>query len=328
MQVLITGGAGYVGSQAASHFLSLGHTVRVFDALLYGAESLLSFANHPRFELMQGDVRDGAALGSALNGVEEVIHLASVVGEPACKIAPEFSWATNHDAVKTLCAATNGKAKKLIFVSTCSNYGVSAPNVEVDEDAGLNPLSDYAKAKVAAEKHLLENSTVPALTILRLGTICGLSARMRFDLLVSEMAKEAALGRTLQIYAPQAWRPYLHVIDAARAFADVVSADASKTHKKIFNVVAENLRKTDLLSIAQSLVPDVKHSITDKQPDLRDYRVSSARFNKEFNFSYTRTIKDGFAEVLSAVQRGVFPNPDDARHTATSLKAPAMKSVA
>ncbi|HVY12645.1 MAG TPA: SDR family oxidoreductase [Alphaproteobacteria bacterium] len=322
MKILVTGGCGYVGSQVTAHLLAEGHTVRVFDGLLYGAEPLLPFASHPKFELVVGDVRKADQLKAAMDGMEACVHFAAMVSEQACKAEPAYSWAVNHDAVKTISDLANGRLKKLIFISTCSNYGVSAPGVEADEDAPLNPLSDYARAKVAAEKFLLEHSTVPAFTTLRFSTICGLSGRMRFDLLVNEIAREAVMGRPVQIYAPQAWRPYLHAYDAARAVATVLGAAPEQVHKKTFNIVSENLRKIDLLDIAKKHVPNVKHTIVEKAPDLRDYQVSGARFEKAFNFKCTRTIEAAFVEVADAVKNGLFRDPDEVRHTALAYRLP------
>lgn len=317
MQVLVTGGAGYVGSQLVALLLSCGHKVRVYDRLLYGAESLLPFIGYENFSLVPGDVRDAAGLSAALGGVEAVVHLAAVVGEPACKAVPEFSWSTNHDAIGSLVQACAGRVSRFIMASTCSNYGVSAPDVEVDETAPLNPLSEYARAKVAAEKLVLGGALAHA-TVLRFATVCGTSGRMRFDLLVNEMARETVLGRTLQIFAPQAWRPYLHVHDAARAIATVLDAEAMPAGQ-VYNVVAENKRKADLLAIATAYDAQVKHHITEKQPDLRDYRVSGARFARAFGYSCRYSIADAFAEVAQAVKQGVFRDADEPRHTATAI---------
>lgn len=318
MHVLVTGGAGYVGSQVTSRLLERGHHVRVLDAMLYGAESLLPFIGHENFSLQQGDVRNPVDVKKALAGVDTLVHLAAVVGEPACKAAPAFSWSTNHDAIVPLLEACRGHVQRVVMASTCSNYGVSAPDVEVDETAPLNPLSDYARAKVAVEKVVRESTAIPHATILRFATVCGIAGRMRFDLLVNEMARETVLGRTLQIFAPQAWRPYLHVHDAARAVTTVLET-ADKPSGQIYNVVAENKRKSDLLDIARAFDANVKHHIVEKQPDLRDYRVSGEHFKKTFGFACRYSIAEAFAEVAEAVRNGTFRDADEPRHTATAM---------
>ena len=202
MEILVTGGAGYVGSRVVAHLLSQGHRVRVLDRLLYGAEAMLPLTAMPSFELQIGDVRDRDSMLRAMRGMEAVIHLAGIVGEAACNVDTQFSWSINHGAVANLLeAASEAGIGRLIFVSTCSNYGVAEPNAAVDEDAPLNPISDYARAKVLAEGEVLRVNGISTVTVLRLGTICGLSGRMRFDLLVNEMAREAVLGRPIDIFA-------------------------------------------------------------------------------------------------------------------------------
>jgi len=211
-----------------------------FDRLLYGGESLLTLSAFSELSVEVGDVRDQAALRRATRGVESVVHLAAVVGEAGCAVDTEFSWSVNHDAVAgVLRAAREARIPRFVFVRTCSNYRVAEPNTEVDEEAGLNPLSDYAKAKVGPERAVLAANGLPAATVLRLATICGVGARMRFDLLVNEMARDAALGREIEIYAPAAWRPLLHIDDAAEAVRRVLEADAAVVGRQVFNVVGE-----------------------------------------------------------------------------------------
>ena len=244
MEILVTGGAGYVGSRVVAHLLSQGHRVRVLDRLLYGAEAMLPLTAMPSFELQVGDVRDRDSMLRAMRGMEAVIHLAGIVGEAACNVDTQFSWSINHGAVANLLeAASEAGIGRLIFVSTCSNYGVAEPNAAVDEDAPLNPISDYARAKVLAEGEVLRVNGISTVTVLRLGTICGLSGRMRFDLLVNEMAREAVLGRPIDIFAPEAWRPFLHIDDAAAVMEHVLQSDPDLVTRRVFNVVGENHQK-------------------------------------------------------------------------------------
>ena len=320
MLILVTGGAGYVGSRAVGHLLSQGHQVRVLDRLLYGAEALLPFTAFPNFELSVGDVRDRDTMLQAMQGVDGVVHLAGIVGEAACNVDKVFSWSINHGAVSNvLQAATEAGVNRLIFVSTCSNYGVAEPNAAVDEDAPLNPISDYARAKVLAEGEVLRVNGIPVVTVLRLGTICGVSARMRFDLLVNEMAREAVLGRPVDIFAPEAWRPYLHIDDAAAVIGHVVQADPALVTRRVFNVVGENHQKTSLLQLARMVLPELQASIVPRKPDLRDYRVSGDRIVKTLGFCPSRTVADAFHEVAIAVKTGFFRDPDWAGHSAVPI---------
>lgn len=320
MNALVTGGAGYLGSRVVAHLLARGHKVRVFDRLLYGGEALLALGAFPGLTVEAGDIRDVAALRQSLEGADAVIHLAGIVGEEACKRDPAFSWSINHDAVPGLVRlAEEARIARLVVVSTCSNYGVAEPNVEVGEDAPLNPLSAYARAKVATERMVLEADRLPCVTVLRLGTICGVSARMRFDLLVNEMARDASLGREIEIYAPAAWRPYLHIADAAEAMERVLSADSGAVDRSIFNVVGENRQKTELLEIARTVFPELRAKIVDRRPDLRDYRVSGRRVAERLGFRPSLTVADAFREVAAAVRDGRFRDPDWKGHSAVPL---------
>jgi nucleoside-diphosphate-sugar epimerase len=320
VKILVTGGAGYVGSGLVPYLLSKGHTVTVFDRFLYGAESLSALRVFQNFNVVRGDVREAAALEPVMRGVDAVVHLAGIVGEPACNVAPEFTWSVNRDGVRTSWeTASRTGVRRFVFLSTCSNYGVSAPNVEVDENAPLNPLSDYARAKVEMEQLMLGSNGGSEVAVLRLGTICGLAARMRFDLLVSEMARDAALGRKIEIYTPQAWRPFLHVTDAAEAIERVVTAPAELVDRQVYNVVGENIQKTGLIEIAQRWNPDVDITYVDRQPDLRDYRVSGAKIAERLGVKPQRSIEFAFREVAEAVREGWFRDPQWPGHAAVPL---------
>ena len=324
--ILITGGAGYVGSRVTAHLLAAGYAVSVFDKLVYGAEALLPFQRHERFKLVRGDVRDGDAVAAALAGIDAIVHFAGVVGEQACAIDNERSWSINVEGSKAVLAAARAAATaRFIFISTCSNYGVAKPGELATEDSPLNPLSDYARAKVECEKLVLAAAPPPASTVLRFGTICGLSGRMRFDLLVSEMAKKCARGEKIDIFSPDAWRPFLHVVDAARAIDHILQASSNATARRVFNVVGENYQKRALVEVARRHFPQVEIAVTDKNPDLRDYRVDGSRITQELGFKPQLSVEDAFLETARAVAEGVFRDPDWAGHSAVPLDPAAFR---
>lgn len=318
--VLVTGGAGYLGSRVTAHLLQAGYAVTVFDKLVYGGEALLPFHRHETFSFIRGDIRDAAAIAAAVKVVDAVVHFAAIVGEPACAVDTEQSWSINVDGSKTLLAAAHAAGTaRLIFISTCSNYGVAKPGEMATEDSPLNPLSDYARAKVECERWLLVETPPPAVTVLRFGTICGLSARMRFDLLVSEMAKKCARGERIDIFAPEAWRPFLHIADAGRAIEHILRSSSNRTARRVFNVVGENYQKRALVELARRHFPGVEIVVTDKNPDLRDYRVEGARITRELGFNPQYSVEDAFCETAQAVSDGVFRNPDWPGHSAIPL---------
>jgi nucleoside-diphosphate-sugar epimerase len=320
MNVLLTGGAGYLGSRVTAHLLQGGASVTVLDKLIYGGEALLPFHGHPRFKLERGDVRNASAVAATLKGKDAIVHFAAVVGEPACSIDPEQAWSINVDGTKTvLAAAREAGTSRFIFLSTCSNYGVAKPNELANEESPLNPLSEYARAKVECEQLVLTELPPPTCTVLRLGTICGLSGRMRFDLLVSEMAKKCALGETIDIFSPDAWRPFLHVVDAARAIEHILNSSTNQIAQRVFNVVGENYQKRGLVELALRHFPQSDIIVTEKNPDLRDYKVDSSRIQRQLGFEPRYSVEDAFCETAQAVMHGIFRDPNWAGHSAIPL---------
>jgi nucleoside-diphosphate-sugar epimerase len=319
MKVLLTGGAGYLGSVLSLQLTKAGHDVRVLDALMYGGESLLPLAGQKGFEFQRGDIRDPQAVRTALQGVEGVIHLASIVGDPACAAQPDVARAVNLDASLALIeAARKADVKRFIFASTCSNYGkMRDTSVLATEESELRPVSLYAETKVGVEKALLALPPEPmAGTVCRFSTLYGLSPRMRFDLTVNEFVMEMMMHRKLVVYGEQFWRPYVHVRDAARAVAMVLEAPSERVAGQVFNVgdTRENYRKADLLELILERVPDAHVQSVPKAEDPRDYRVSFERIRTRLDYSITRRVKDGIGEIASALESGLIHDPKSPAH--------------
>jgi nucleoside-diphosphate-sugar epimerase len=318
MKILITGGAGYLGSTLAPLLLAAGHQVRVLDHLAHGGESLLGVWWHPGFEFIHGDIRDRTTVRTALLGREAVVHLAAVVGDPACSRQPDLARATNLDASLALIEESqNAGVGRFIFASTCSNYGkMKDPSQYVDEGSELSPVSLYAETKVAVEKALLRNGAATGWcpTPLRFATVYGVSPRMRFDLTVNEFTMEMITKKHLKVFGEQFWRPYIHVRDAARAILAVLETPTAKVAHRVFNVgdTAQNFQKQQLVELIRKHVPDAVVEYVRKQEDPRDYRVSFARIQEELGFRISLTVPDGIAEVVRLVQSHIltdFDNP-------------------
>jgi nucleoside-diphosphate-sugar epimerase len=317
---LITGGAGYVGSTLASLLLAAGHQVRVLDYLAHGGESLLGVWCHPGFEFVRGDIRDCATVRSAVLGREAVVHLAAVVGDPACSRQPDLARAINLDASLALIEESRrAGVERFIFASTCSNYGkMKDANQYVDEDSELNPVSLYAETKVAVETALLQsgckNGWCP--TPLRFATIYGVSPRMRFDLTVNEFTLEMLTKMHLTVYGEQFWRPYVHVWDAARAIQLILDSSAAKVGGRVFNVGAtdQNFQKQQLVELIRLYTPDALVEFVHKNEDPRDYRVSFARITNQLGFVTTRTVAQGIAEIAQLVRENVVGNFEDGKY--------------
>lgn len=320
MRVVITGGAGYVGSTLAPLLLSAGHKVRVLDRLAYGGESLLGVWANPNFEFVHGDVRDAEKRREIVADCDAVVHLAAIVGDPACAREPELARAINLEASMALIEdSRKAGVQRFVFASTCSNYGKMAdPTKFVDEESELRPVSLYAETKVAVEKCLLESAGAEnwCPTPLRFATVFGVSPRMRFDLTVNEFTMEMITKKHLIVFGEQFWRPYVHVFDAARGIALILSSRAEAVAGRVFNVGStdQNLQKQQIVELIRPLVPDAKIEFVHKNEDPRDYRVSFDRILGELGYKPTRSVAEGIVEVAKLVRAGAISNLADSRY--------------
>jgi nucleoside-diphosphate-sugar epimerase len=323
MKILVTGGAGYVGSVLVPLLLAKGHQVRTLDNLTHGGRSLLGVWEHPAFEFRRGDIRYPEDVRSALEGMEAVVHLAAIVGDPACARDPELSHAVNVEGTAALVAdARAAGVRRFVFASTCSNYGrIADAGVPVAEEGALAPVSLYAEQKVAMERALLNGAQAPMrVTCLRLATLYGVAPRMRFDLTVNEFTRDLWASRRLEVFGERFWRPYVHVRDAALAIRMVLDAPAERVAGEVFNVgrTGENYRKLDLVDIIRSQVNRGTVSFVHRDEDPRDYKVSFDKIARVLAFQPAMTVLDGVAEIVAALDSGRFPEPFDGRHTNVS----------
>lgn len=313
-RVLVTGGAGYVGSMLVEELLCRGHEVRVLDALIHGSvPSLLGVWAHPSLEFVRGDVRDDGVRRKALTEIEAVVHLAAIVGDPACSRDPDDARSVNFEATSALVReAEEAGVARFVFASTCSNYGKIDGDAMANEEWDLNPISLYAETKVAAELDVLARGRNElATTCLRLATVYGTSARMRFDLTVNEFTRDIALGRELVVYGEQFWRPYVHVQDAARAMVLALESPAELVRGEVFNVgrTDENYRKLDIVEFLRERVPSANVTYVRREEDPRDYRVSFEKIAEKLGFGISLTVPDGIDEVASLVRSGLLDDP-------------------
>jgi len=320
-KVLITGSAGYIGSVLARKLLECGYYVRGMDILYFGGNSLEDIYNHPNFEFVKGDIRKKNDINVAIREMDAVVHLAAIVGDPACAKQPELAEETNWVASKLLydlCSETN-HIKQFIFASTCSNYGLMEGNGFVKEDSPLMPISHYAKLKVRFEEYLLNkiNSNGMVATSLRFSTVYGLSPRMRFDLTVNDFIREVTMGKELVVFGEQFWRPYCHVEDLARSCILVLESDKKKVARNVFGVgdIKENYTKKMIVSEILKTVPKAKIKFIYKNEDPRNYRVDFSKIKNELSFKITKTVPDGLREVHSFLKSGLLSEPYSSKYT-------------
>jgi nucleoside-diphosphate-sugar epimerase len=312
--VLVTGGAGYLGSVVVDQLLARGHGVRALDVLLHGNRASIDRMQGTNgYSFVEADVRDPVARRDALDGVASVVHLAAIVGDPACSRQPELAREVNLDATLGLLDdAEAAGVERLVFASTCSNYGRIDGESVATEEFPLNPVSLYAETKVAAELEVLGRSSEAfATTCVRLATVFGVSPRMRFDLTVNEFTRDALLGGHLVVYGEQFWRPYVHVRDAARGILLVLSAPRDQVAGEVFNLGSsdENYRKLDLTQLLSQRFPELKVEFVKRTEDPRDYRVSFEKARSSLGFEVETNVPGGMDEVASLLRSGSVDDP-------------------
>ena len=318
MKVIVFGGAGYLGSTLVPVLLSEGHQVTVFDNLSFGPEPLGPCLTHDNFKLRTGDIRDIKAVVEALEGQEAVVILAALVGEAACDRNPAETVAINYlGTVNIMKAAAYFGVKRCIFSSTDSCYGAQE-NVFLTEESPLRPISLYAELKVKVEEEFFNLPRPENFhpTILRLATLYGLSPRMRFDLVINLLAREAAVGNGAKIFSGEQWRPLVHVRDAAKAFALALAAPADLVSGQVFNVGSnrQNVQFKDLAAILLKVMPEAKIETVPQPPDLRDYHVCFDKISRVLQFAPDLEPTDGIREIRDALLSGYFGDPYDQKY--------------
>jgi dTDP-4-amino-4,6-dideoxygalactose transaminase/nucleoside-diphosphate-sugar epimerase len=318
-KVLVTGGAGYLGSVLVPLLLDEGYEVTVLDRLYFGADTLASVADHPRFRLIEGDIAFLDDLNGFLEGVDSVIHLAGLSNDPSCDLDPERTERINYDSTIELARrAARAGVRRFLFASSCSVYG-SNPAPVVDEESALYPVSLYAELKAKAETDLL---VLPApgmtITALRMATLYGLSPRMRFDLAINLMVMNAVRKRLIHVLGGgQQWRPFLHVVDASRAFLTALRAPAETVDHQVFNIGgdAENFTIASLATLVRDTLTDYDITIetVPDDADKRSYRVGFTKANEVLGFTTRCKVSDGIQELARAIGGGVLGDCSDTR---------------
>jgi nucleoside-diphosphate-sugar epimerase len=319
-KVLLIGGAGYIGSVMSGYLLGKNWKIRCFDQLIYENQACVSFFwGHPNYEFIYGDLTDSAQLEPALEGIDDVVILAGLVGDPITKKYPECSQETNLNGILRVIRSLDGRGlNRVIFISTCSNYGLIEPDATADETFELNPLSLYAKAKVAVEQELLalQGKVDYHATILRFATAFGLSPRMRFDLTVNEFTREMFLDKELLIYDAETWRPYCHVKDFSRAVDRVLKAPKEQVSFEVFNAGGEcnNFNKQAVVDEILRHFPSAPVKYKEHGSDPRNYKVNFSKIRNVLGFELEYTVADGIEELINALKQNIFSRVEQQRN--------------
>jgi len=318
--VLIVGGAGYIGSVLTEMLLQYGYRVRVLDNLLYNQDSLTGFMQMEKFSFIQGDVCDLHTQVEAIKGIDCLVFLAEIVGDPSCQFLPETALKTNYLAVNsmaTLCAHTN--INRFIYTSSCSVYGASSNSEKLlNEQSELNPVSHYGRMKILSEQ-VLFNQLNPLFspTILRLATVFGYSLRPRFDLVVNTFAKNAFFEGNLTIFGGDQWRPNVHVKDVANAIIKVINSPLKIVKKEVFNVGGNsgNYKINDIAKMTSTIFSDCKVFAKNEEVDKRNYRVDCGKIQKILNFDTEYTILHGLQELKDIFKSGIIEDVNNKNYS-------------
>ena len=305
-KILVIGGAGYIGSALLPKLLDRGHHVRLLDLFLFGKEPIVDVIGHPNLQIVQADFRHVDKIVQAMNGMEEVIHLGAIVGDPACSLDQDLTIEVNLMAVRMIAEVAKGSGiRRFCFASTCSVYG--ANDEILDERSHLHPLSLYARSKLASEKVLIQMADDRfSPVILRFGTVFGLSGRTRFDLVINLLTAKAVKEGKITVFGGGQWRPFLHVSDAALALLKAVEAPTDLIHSQVFNVGSneQNYQLGDAANIIQTCVP--KSEVVDMgvDTDFRNYRVDFSKIRNMLSFRPEWTLEQGVRQVIAAFEKG------------------------
>lgn len=308
--VLVTGGAGYVGSALVPVLLQAGYKVKVLDLYLYGEDVLAAVRGNPNLEEIKGDIRDRGLLEKVVLGCDSVIHLACISNDPSFELDPELGKSINYDAfVDLVKVARDGGVKRFVYASSSSVYGIKE-EVDVTEDLSLKPLTDYSKYKALCEEVLLRERA-PGFTVLvlRPSTVCGYSPRVRLDLTVNILTNHAINNGVIKVFGGEQMRPNIHMDDMVRVYQEALQWPAAAIDGKIYNVGYQNYKVRDIADMVREVIGSQVRIETVPTDDHRSYHVSSERIRRELGFVATRSVEDAARDLQKAFSENRIPDP-------------------
>ena len=314
--ILLTGGAGYVGAVLVPKLLKAGYKVKVLDLYIYGEDVLSSCKDHPDLEEIKGDIRNRELIENVIPGCDAIIHLACISNDPSYELNPDLGKSINYDAFLSLVdISKQSKVKRFIYASSSSVYGIKT-EPEVTEDLPLEPLTDYSKFKALCEDYLqaaaTDNFTV---VTIRPSTVCGYSPRLRLDLTVNILTNHAINNGKITVFGGEQKRPNLHIEDMTDLYLFILGQPSKKIHKKIYNVGYENYKVSEIAKKVRDTLGGNISIITTPSNDNRSYHVSSQKIKTELGFEAKHSIEEAILDLRKAFDEEKIPDSmDDIRY--------------
>lgn len=317
-KILITGGAGYIGSHVVTNLLNSNYEIFVLDNLLFDKNSLKSFNKNKNLHLISNDIRDYSKNEKYFENIDTVIHLAALVGEAACKISEKETVSINYESTKKITEISiKNKVKNFIFMSTASSYGVQNLDEIADENTKLNPVSLYAKTKIDCEQILLNKFADEInVTIFRPSTVYGDSPRMRFDLILNHLIKDAYFKKEIKVFGPKMVRPLMWVGEPARVYKKIIEDENNRYRSQIFNLGYnnENYQKIEIASLVKDkFFKNLDLEIVEKDLDLRSYRLSFDKMKKFFNLKPETDILIETSKIINNFKNNIYEDVNNQR---------------
>ncbi|UCH83845.1 MAG: NAD-dependent epimerase/dehydratase [Candidatus Latescibacterota bacterium] len=313
--VVVTGGAGYVGSALVPELLENGYRVKVVDLMLYGESVLDSVKDHEQLDLIKGDIRDRAVLETAIAGADSVIHLACISNDPSYELNPALGKSINYDAfIDLVDVSRRSGVERFVYASSSSVYGVK-DEPDVTEDLPREPLTDYSLYKAKCEDHLSDNAGEMTYVVVRPSTVCGYAPRLRLDLTVNILTNHALNKRVITVFGGEQKRPNIHIRDMVDAYLMLLKQPHDRIHRKIYNVGYQNFKVREIAELVKSVIGSDINIKTVATDDNRSYHVSSEKIKRELGFVARHTVEEAVEDLREAFDAGLVPNPmDDIRY--------------
>jgi nucleoside-diphosphate-sugar epimerase len=311
-KILITGGAGYIGSVLTRKLLTLGYPVTVIDTFMFTDMGLKDLRHHPHLNIVKADIRDSRSLRESLAGAEFVIHLAAIANDPSSELDLQLTREVNLESYPVLLdQAVKAGVRRFVNISSIAVYGINFTGHLTEEDS-INPLTEYAACKAKSEEVVKQYNGQLTTVSLRCGTVCGWSPRMRFDLSANTLTAYAIVNGKLSVWGGDQTRPQIHIQDVTDFIAGLLTVSDEKIAGQVFNAAGYNLTVRETAAIIkEEMHGALELTSAPARSDERSYHVSSEKIVRQLGFNMKKTVRDGVADIIRAHDQGLWKDPDD-----------------